>query len=244
MPKLSEIVGGLLKDVAQACATSDFMSVELYDSYQTMHPLLMKFPVPRVTVKEVSLKLKFALQELGQVTYDVADLTDIVHIWNTHLVTQTLPQVYTKALNKRELDPATAQLLREAARATDVPQFSLAEALQGSTKQFLDQAVEYVVAVKGNLPKDLAKQVPTLAELRKLARPIVERDVAHALPSMRRTAVAKMAMDTDLDVTVRQADLEKMRESDVQELDLTLVMDSIQMLDTTNERGTEVSSEE
>jgi hypothetical protein len=199
----------------------------------------MKLPVPRVTIREVILRLKFSLQELGQVTYDVADLSDIAKIWNTHLTTQTLPQVYMQALNKRELDPATAKLLSEAARASDMPQFSLADALQGNTAEFLKQSVEYLVGVKSNLPKDIAKQVPTLLDLRKLAGPIVEKDMAHVLPLMRRTAVAKMALDTDLDITVRQADLEKMRESDVQQIDLTLVMDSIQRPETAAGRNTD-----
>ena len=244
MAKLSEVLGSILKDVTCACATSDLVSVNLYESYQTTHPLLAKLPVPRVTVKEVSLKLKFVIQELSQVTYEGADLSGIVQMWNTHLTGITVPQVYAAALGKRELDLATTKLLSEAVRGSDLPEFSLAEALQGNTKPFLDQSIAYVVAIKSNLPKDLGKQVPTLPDLRKLAQPMVEGDMIQLLPSMRRIAVAKMALDMDLDITPRKADLEKAREPDVQQIDLTLVMDSIQTLHVPEASSTDPSSNE
>lgn len=60
MADLQQIVGAILRDIAQARFSSDVYSREL-SRYYEQDPLLRRFPVPRTEISEVDLDLKFTV---------------------------------------------------------------------------------------------------------------------------------------------------------------------------------------
>lgn len=60
MAELHEIIGGVLRDIAQSRIASDIHSREASLSYQK-DPILRKFPVPRVDIASAEIDLRFAV---------------------------------------------------------------------------------------------------------------------------------------------------------------------------------------
>lgn len=65
MPELHQIVGGILRDIAQARVTSDVYSKHV-SRYYEQDPLLRRFPVPRAEIEDVDLDLKFVVGEITE----------------------------------------------------------------------------------------------------------------------------------------------------------------------------------
>ena len=63
MAELHEIIGGVLRDLAQSRIASDIHSREASLAYQK-DPILRKFPVPRVDIKEAEVDLRFAVANI------------------------------------------------------------------------------------------------------------------------------------------------------------------------------------
>ena len=62
MPKLHQIVGTILRDIAQSRVYSDIYSYEISLHYEK-DSLLRQFPVPRTEISELELDLKFAFSD-------------------------------------------------------------------------------------------------------------------------------------------------------------------------------------
>lgn len=64
MPTLKDIVGSLLKDITAARMIADQQSAEIAGKYAE-HPLLRMFPVPNMTIKNMEIDLRFAVERTG-----------------------------------------------------------------------------------------------------------------------------------------------------------------------------------
>ena len=60
MVDLSQVVGGILKDITQARFTSDAYSRNI-SRYYEQDPLLRRFPIPRAEIEEIDIDLKFSV---------------------------------------------------------------------------------------------------------------------------------------------------------------------------------------
>ena len=60
MVDLSQVVGGILKDITQARFTSDAYSRNI-SRYYEQDPLLRRFPIPRADIEEIEIDLKFSI---------------------------------------------------------------------------------------------------------------------------------------------------------------------------------------
>lgn len=71
MAELTQVLGTILKDVAQSRVISDVFSRDISEHY-AQDPILIAFPVPRVEIKEASIQLKFAVNSVEQKKLDTA----------------------------------------------------------------------------------------------------------------------------------------------------------------------------
>src|SRR5947208_1547946 len=62
-PQLYQVIGAILRDVAQARFMSDLYSRQISYSYEG-DALMRRFPVPRVEVEQVKFELKLAVAEV------------------------------------------------------------------------------------------------------------------------------------------------------------------------------------
>ncbi|MCK4783042.1 MAG: hypothetical protein KAV87_04775 [Desulfobacteraceae bacterium] len=63
MAQLHQIIGAILRDIAQARVTSDIYSREV-SLYYEQDSLLRTFPIPRSEIREVNIDLRFAISEV------------------------------------------------------------------------------------------------------------------------------------------------------------------------------------
>jgi hypothetical protein len=63
MPQLNQVIGAVLRDIAQARFTSDLYSRQISFVYE-QDSLLRRFPVPRAEIQQVEFDLKFAIKEV------------------------------------------------------------------------------------------------------------------------------------------------------------------------------------
>jgi len=62
MAEMGEVLGAVMSQIARGRSQADVAALEVARLYQE-HPLLSTFPVPRMTVDEIVLDLKFAISE-------------------------------------------------------------------------------------------------------------------------------------------------------------------------------------
>ena len=63
MAELKAVLGAILVDIAKARVASDICTRDVSLEY-AKDPILSEFPVPRVEIKEASIELKFAINEV------------------------------------------------------------------------------------------------------------------------------------------------------------------------------------
>lgn len=229
MPKLSELLGGLITDVTQARVTADLATRQYADLY-ARDPLLSRFPVPRVTVREVTLSMKFAVAQYKELDFQKIDLNSVHLLWKNRLQKAVLLDTFGAAIHPQKLSAATIEHLQAALRKVDDPSFDFGTALAGDTRLLLSKSANYIVAAKKELPPDQRRLFPTVAELGRFARSSAMRELKDNMSRMRQIAIARQASELDLQVLVKETDLAEVPESQLSEFSLTLVMDDVEVL--------------
>lgn len=77
MADLAEFLGIILRSVTQARVTSDLFARDVSRQYQK-DPVLIDFPVPRLEVREASIRLRFAVNALERRDVPLAELARAV----------------------------------------------------------------------------------------------------------------------------------------------------------------------
>ena len=111
MAKLSEILGGILKDVMAARTTADYLSRDLLETYQK-DPVMALMPVPRVTIRQLDLSLKFAVSEHTPSRFDEIDESKVKALFVKELKRAAFVPVYERALTDRNLAPQLRAALK------------------------------------------------------------------------------------------------------------------------------------
>ncbi len=225
MTKLSNVVGGLLRDLAQSHAISDASTVEILDAYGR-DDALSQLPVPRMSIRQAEIRLRFAVAEIQDEPAELG-AEEVRDLWTAALQDRVLPAALLEvgrldnkrvsaALHKAvaqggltaELDPAL--LLREDGEARVI---KLSHA-------FLDKQIQTVAPsyraslegldVSGALIRALRDEVPQLI------------DAVRQLDASRRAAAA------NLSVAITTESLASVPEAQISELVLTVSMDEVQ----------------
>lgn len=91
MAELTQVLGAILRDVAQSRVISDAFSRDISVEYAN-DPIMVSFPVPRVEIRQASIELKFAVNAVQQKKLDTEGITrDAIN----RLATRLADSVYT-----------------------------------------------------------------------------------------------------------------------------------------------------
>ncbi len=103
MAELNEVLGAILKDVAESRVKSDVFSREVSMEY-LQDPILANFPVPRVEIKQASIQLRFAVNSVEQKSLDPRKLLgEKVQLTASKLANKVFEAVLMKASNREEV---------------------------------------------------------------------------------------------------------------------------------------------
>jgi hypothetical protein len=233
MVRLSNVVGGIMRDLARSHSVSDAYTVETLESYR-QDPLLGQFPVPRMAIREVQLTLRFAVSDVQDPVVE-EDPGAIRELWLRSVRERILPlalaqvgradnRTVVTAFAKRLSAPGVELVVEPA----DVLAPDRADVLAKATLTFLnEQASTLPLAARRSIEKTgLASAF--------------ERVVAQELPELQRAArqleQARIAKQSDLDVLVTSEALGSVPDNRISELTVTVSMDEVQ-LGTQDEQG-------
>ncbi len=102
MPRLGTVVGGILAELARARATADTVTRDLYDEYKE-DPVLANLSVPRVTLGEVSVSLRFAVEDVEEPNVTLPDPGLMLDDWERRYSTVVTDWLRSDSkLGKRE----------------------------------------------------------------------------------------------------------------------------------------------
>lgn len=219
MAKLGEVLGGLVRDVVQARVLADQMACESVNIYAE-NPLLAAFPVPRVIVKDVSIKLRFAVDKVVEEDLQREAEMDARAAWKQQLSSELLGRAFTSA------DPAAVQRLTKAIASLPPSDFKIAAALKGDTGPMEKASIALINRQIQRLPVNLRRKLPSPGPNLRKALPTVLNDF---LRKVRDSIAAKAASRLELDVFVRKDDLAAVPESGIHEFSFVLAMDDLQV---------------
>jgi hypothetical protein len=226
MPKLGELLSGILSDLAQSRVVADAASREILEAY-AKDPILAQVPAPRVTIKDVTLKLRFAVAEHQTTTPEAFDEAGAATAWRQRLTAAVLTPLVRNALagdrRRDQADDFAAALIAPNARV----QFRLGDAVAGRVQHTVESTVDHLLVALKKLPADMRKQLPAEATLRRSLNQAVRTQLDDFANGLRLQQTAREGARTRLDVLVRPADLKEVQESALQEITLTLAIDDV-----------------
>lgn len=227
MPKISEIVGGILRDLAQSHAAADAQTRQALESYR-QDPVLSQFPVPRVVIQQASVKLRFVITGHGTGTSGGDDPKQYRDLWTESLRERVLPQFLLnvgKLDNKAVADAMRARLskpgIEDRVEATSLSDASKLSAIKEQTAMVIVDEAE-------SLPKSVRRYLPDKGALLAAAKQVVD----HEMPEVQRAAEAihkaNQAARSDLEIAIRPDDLKSVPDAQINELQLTLSLEPVE----------------
>ncbi|MBT5551649.1 MAG: hypothetical protein HOJ79_14360 [Nitrospina sp.] len=226
MPKLSEVLGAIVKDISHAQVTSDMVSLE-YAKYYQQDALLKHITSPSIKIKNIEVKLKFLVSETS-ISKGLSEDAKVVasNIWSEHVQTNFIPRVIDGLAKNITIDRSElGNIVKTAIKVTKKPSFDINNILAGKTRNNKTITENYFTAVVKSLPSDIRKQLPNLTGIKKSVREQYDNEFKTLSPQMKKVAIAKTAENFDLDIAVTKDELANADESEVQEISMEIVLE-------------------
>jgi hypothetical protein len=227
VPKLSEVLGSLLRDLAESRVAADSLSKQYADAY-SQDPLLSHFPVPRISVKDVTLRLRFAVAEQVIAQPNVQDKEFIDRLWAERVAGAMLPSLLA-AMGAADQPEVADRLNAKIAQLAASRDLAISSALSGSASEATRRTVALLVSARNSLPAKLRAKLPADRIFTPAAQRGVREALAEFVPKAQRIVAARAALRSELDIVIAKAELQQVPESQVQELTVTLGADDIHL---------------
>jgi hypothetical protein len=226
--KLREVLGGILRDLTESRIVADLAAAEHFDLYQK-DPILAHFPVPRMTVKDLTVRLRFAVagHETKPVTVDLD--TVLNRLWRTELAERVLPAVLG-TLVRRPLAAERAAALTDALLAPLArTRFGLGDMSAQGLNRAAEVTVARMIAAVGTLPEDARKTLAPERTLRAALSRAVKEHLDAIGPRLRQLSAAHETAQLDLEILVKRADLAGVEETAVQEVTISITTEDVRV---------------
>ncbi|MEO6446583.1 MAG: hypothetical protein ABIZ91_14875 [Gemmatimonadaceae bacterium] len=228
MSTLGEILGGILKDITQSRAAADAVTRDYMELY-ARDPLLAQLPVPRMTIRDVTVTLRFAVDQQRATSPVEPPEATLNKVWVSSLTSRVVPGLITANVGRgRSLAGADA-VAAAVGKAVSRASLDLSGAVRGQPDKAVGSSVDTIMAEIEKLPAAQRKLLPASAELKLIVEREVREQLTTDLPVLKQAAVAKAAALSDLDILVRQADLAQASPSSIQEITLSLALDDVRL---------------
>ena len=221
MPRLSEVLGGIAKDVTQAQITADLVSLTYLESYQS-DDLLKLMPTPRVRISDVRLELRFGISTTAAKPTSTGAFDVASQAWSSQLFELT-PTLLMKTI--RNASAADKKAILAAAEKVEPRKFDSKGLLDGKLPANAKASENFVADVVKRLPRSIRTRMPTLRQTRSLVNRALRSELQIAAPRLKKIADAKSAGEFDLELLVTDEELQDIDESRIHTISLTLDID-------------------
>ena len=223
MPTLGEILGGIVHDVVRARLLGDQMACESARAYSDDR-LLAEFPVPRVVIRDATVKLRFAIDSIAEAEIRNEMQAEARELWKKEISLHLLPRLTSSTADADAVRAASDILL-----TAKTPEFGLSAAMKGNTSAMLRETVSFLTSGIAKLPPVTRRKLGTNVNIRSAATRELPALIDTFIERAARLADAKAAARTDLQVLIKKADLENAKEQVVHEFTFTLSLEDFQI---------------
>jgi hypothetical protein len=222
MPRLSEVVGGVLRGLIDSRVGADTLSRELAEHYR-LEPVLSQVPVPRFSVKNVTLRLRFAVQGVQGTSPSPEDLEAVGVLWASEVTERVLPE----ALRAAGVASAAAARLVEKLRTIERGRPGLTDVSALAPNRLSALTVNWILAGRAALPPTVLGELPGIRKLRDALRGELAAAAEAFAPRGRRILEDRAVLRSELTIAVDRAELEQVPESQIHELTIALAADDL-----------------
>ncbi|GHC84104.1 hypothetical protein [Streptomyces flavofungini] len=226
MPRLGEVLGGLLTDVLRARLAADALTAQALEAYRE-DPVLASFSVPRVAVADLTVRLRFLVTGVEVPEPSRPDRVRASRVWNAIVRDQVLPRLSTSHPDAG-LDEVV-RLLQDAVRRNPVGvgERELDRAVDGDTAPLVDSTLVQVAEQVDGLPPAARARLARIRweeevqrELALRAGPFAER--------VRQWAAAEQALRSRVEVEVSADRLQERAAETLQQVELTVALADVE----------------
>lgn len=156
MAELTDVLGAMLRDITRSRVMADLFSRDVGEEY-SQDPILSVFPVPRVEIKQASVELLFAVNEVGK---RLPDYHEVVRAKAPRHAAELADQLFNDAVLENAQKDKLLALLQE-------KEINLTEQLAAIVVQVLTSSTAEVAKALMNEPEPLRAKLeePLLAVL-------------------------------------------------------------------------------
>ena len=224
MAKLSEILGGIAKDITQAQITSDLVSLEYLQQYQ-QDDLLKLMEVPRVRIRDIQVNLKFSINQAQAPQLSDNAKLKVAGIWNNQVDSQVIPKAIASLVEDNNTRDSLTKVLLQSSKLGTRPVYQADKILDVNDASVAKETEDYVSDLVKSLPTNLRKELPTLTEVRRAVNRVASENLELNKSQLNKIAVAQSVEDFDLDIIVEQDGLHTTPENQIHEITLSLDID-------------------
>ncbi len=236
MATLSEIIGSIVKDITTSQITADLTSLEYLEHYKK-DAILQRMSVPRVSFKNMNMKMRFAVKDVSELKYNTAAIAKVETEWARHINDVILPELIathsSKAETRKVYHAASKGVLRKIKR----PPLDAETAITGNEKGFISKSTDYVADIIKRLPVNVKKDLPRLPQLRTKIKSILTESFAEKKISLKKIAIAKSATDMDVSILVDKESLSQLPSEEMHEIEVSFDMDYIRAEQEASDNG-------
>lgn len=153
MARLGSVLGGILAELTRARVIADQLTKELVADYEA-DPVLSSLTVPRVTLSEANLTLRFAVEEIAEVEPPAVNPAEVAEEWQQRAASVVFRQVFDRLkLDRAERSSVTTTIIREAGiLAGRASVADMREALRGNNANVLAATARPALEAWNKLP--------------------------------------------------------------------------------------------
>lgn len=224
MARLSDVLGGLLRDLADSRAAADSLSKEYAEAY-SQDALLRHFPAPRLVIKDVTLRLRFAVSAHKTVQPTQPDKAYLEALWLERLNGTVLASILAGVAptNAALADGLRSQVAKLAAGRD----LGAAAALAGRPSTTVSRTVALLLRARNALPKKVRDALPAERTFSAAVTRSVQQSLQEFVPAAQQVLAARAALRSEIEISIVKGDLEKVPETQIQELTVTLSGDDV-----------------
>jgi hypothetical protein len=225
VPRLGEVLGGLLTDVVRARLAADALTAEAVDAYR-VDPVLASMSVPRVTVSGMTVRLRFLISDVAVPEPRPLDVARAQDTWNVAVRERVLPQLVQG--REDEAVREDVQRLREVLEAEPIVVNAdlLHRAVDGDVDPLVDVTVSAMLDRVRALSAVAQRRLGTLAQLKQK----VGREAVLFSERLRKSQTVEQALRSRLQVEVVSDLLEQARVESLQQLEVTVSIADLEEL--------------
>ena len=216
MARLGAVVGGILAELAQARVIADRLTRELVPEYEG-DPILAGMSVPRVTLGEATVTLRFTVDDLEEVQPELPNAAAQSARWHAVAAARLFP----KTLERLGVTGDERKKVLDLVAVDQVGARAMSAAMRGDIREAITATTEGALETWTDLPVELRRHLGGKVAFRKELQATAAAQLKEFLDAEASQALLRSVLASKLDVGVRTADLPAEPER-IQEIQLKL----------------------